>query len=477
MRKWLGCLLLVAVLLTCCAQFTPTPTPTPVPVQTAMPTAAAVQEMALAPFVAAELGIRGMAPADWDQAEPGHFMPPDPGDWDTRLIHEFFPGTTTSQLVESLLSPVLGLVEWPDSIGGHPSSRLSWALYEIEFTTGPAAGSVVDLAVAENGAGIYLVGLLAPKDQRETLRTTVFLPAVNALEPVPLEDSSQYYRDSLALFDYDAHVPLDIQDEVSTFRNGVTWTDFTYASPKGGRVPATLLVPDGPGPFAGIVLMHGMPSRRQDVVNTGERFARAGAVVIAIDAPHARPEHLQRADSAIVFTERDREEQIQLIVDLRRAVDLLLARPDVDPQRLAYVGFSYGGAMGGLLAGVEDRLQAYVLVVGDGGLVTHSTGLDDMDGGLYALAQDKREAWWGAMWPIEPIHFVGHAAPAALLFQSGRQDRLVPLPDAVRYQLAGSEPKDVMWYDAGHSLGTEAWRDQAYWLEQHISIDGQALAP
>jgi len=133
--------------------------------------------------------------------------------------------------------------------------------------------------------------------------------------------------------------------------------------------------------------------------------------------------------------------------------------------------------MGGLLAGVEDRLQAYVLVVGDGGLVTHSTGLDDVGGGLYALRQDKREAWWDAMWPIEPIHFVGHAAPAALLFQSGRQDRAVPLPDAVRYQLAGSEPKDIMWYDAGHSLGNEAWRDQAYWLEQHIGIDGDVLAP
>ena len=473
MKKWLGCLLLLLALVNGCAQ----PAPTPVAVPSPTPSPAPTAQMALAPFEAPALGIRGTAPAEWDQAEPGHFLPPDPGDWGTRLIHEFFPGVTTAQLVESLLLPVLELREWPASIGGHPSSVLPWGLYEVEFTTGTLAGSVLDLALAENQSGVYLVGLLVSKEQRQTLRTDVFLPAVNALQPILLEDSEAYYQDSLSLFDYNGRAPLDIRDEVSTFRNGVTWTDFTYASPKGGRVPATLLVPDGPGPFAGVVLMHGMPSRRQDVVNTGERFARAGAVVIAIDAPHARPEHRQRADSAIVFTERDREEQIQLIVDLRRAVDLLLARADVDPQRLAYVGFSYGGAMGGLLAGVEDRLQAYVLVVGDGGLVTHAIGLDDVDGGLYSLPQDKREAWWDAMWPIEPIHFVGHAAPAALLFQSGRQDRLVPLPDAVRYQLAANEPKDIMWYDAGHSLGNEAWRDQAYWLEQHIGIDGQALAP
>jgi len=474
MKKRLVCLLLVLELLTCCAQPAPTATPVAVP---PTPTAAPVQQTTLEPFVAEELGIRGLAPAEWDQAEPGHFLPPDPGDWDTRLIHEFFPGITIAQLVESLLLPVLELPEWPASTGGQPSSWLPWALHEIEFTRGTLAGSVADLALAETEAGVYLVGLAAPKEERETLRPSIFLPAVDAVEPVPLEDSAAYYQNSLRLFDYDANVPLDIRDEVSTFRNGVTWTDFSYASPKGGRVPATLLVPDGPAPFAGVVLMHGMPSRRQEVVNIGERFARAGAVVIAIDAPHARPEHRQRADSAIVFTARDREEQIQLIVDLRRAVDLLLARPDVDSQRLAYVGFSYGGAMGGLLAGVEDRLQAYVLVVGDGGLVTHSTGLDDVSDSLYALRQDKREAWWDAMWPIEPIHFVGHAAPAALLFQSGRLDRAVPLPDAVRYQLAGSEPKDIMWYDAGHSLGNEAWRDQAYWLEEHIGIDGDVLAP
>ena len=54
-----------------------------------------------------------------------------------------------------------------------------------------------------------------------------------------------------------------------------------------------------------------------------------------------------------------------MIIDLRRAVDLLASRSDVDPERIAYLGVSYGGMMGGLLASIEDRLQAYVLIVGD----------------------------------------------------------------------------------------------------------------
>jgi len=474
-------IVVLAVVLAACRPAATVPAPPPTPTAagggeaTVAPMAGDQLETELAPFVAAELGIRGVAPAEWVEAKPGHFMPAVRADWDTRLVHEFFPGMTLQELVESLLLPVLEVEEWPSPVSGHPSARLPWNLYAIELTQRPLSGSFADVALAEINAGTYLVALLAPKNQRDALRQSIFLPALDALEPIPVEDPNRYVQDSLALFEYDRTAALDIEEVGTESRSGLTVTDFTYASPKGGRVPAMVIVPDDPGPFAGIILMHGMPGKRQHMTTLGERYAKAGAVVVAIDAPHARPEHLKRTNEPIAYTSQDREEQIQLIVDLRRAVDLLLARPDVDPERLAYVGVSYGGAMGGLFAGVEDRLQAYVLVVGDGGLVTHETGLDDVFRGLYSLPQEKREAWLEAMWPIEPIHFVGHAAPAALLFQSGRQDRLVPLPDAVRYQLAGSEPKDIMWYDAGHNLGGPSLRDQGLWLQQQIGIDAQAL--
>jgi len=283
-------------------------------------------ETELAPFVAAELGLRGVAPAEWVEAEPGHFMPADPADWDTRLVHEFFPGLTLQELVESLLLPVLELEEWPTPVSGHPSARLPWSLYAIELTQRSLSGSFADLALAEIDAGTYLVALLAPKNQRDTLRHSIFLPALDAMEPVPVEDSNRYVQDSLALFEYDRTPPLDIEESGSWSRSGLTVTDLTYASPKGGRVPATVIVPDGPGPFAGIILMHGMPGKRQHMTPLGERYAKAGAVVVTIDAPHARPEHLERTNEPIAYTSQDREEQIQLIVDLRRAVDLLLAR-------------------------------------------------------------------------------------------------------------------------------------------------------
>jgi dienelactone hydrolase len=272
--------------------------------------------------------------------------------------------------------------------------------------------------------------------------------------------------DDVSVFSYDAKAPLGLQVVSSEKQEGITLQTITYVSPKGGRVPAALIIPDGKGPFAGMLLMHGAPGEYQKMVPEGQVLARRGAVVLMIDAPFSRPDR----GHDLTVTEKDREDQIQLIIDLRRGVDLLLARPDVDPKRLGYLGISYGGAMGGLFAGVEKRLKAYVLVVGDGGLVSHLTGPDDTYGGLRDFPAEQVRRWRSSMEPIEPIRWVGRAAPAHLLFQSARRDELVPPSDAKAYQKAGSEPKKILWYDAGHALNQDAVRDRHEWLAAELGI-------
>ena len=282
-------------------------------------------------------------------------------------------------------------------------------------------------------------------------------------------DSEKIFQENIHLFDYDQQLPLDIV-EVESWKDGdVTFTDITYASPKGGRVPATLIEPPGSGPFAGVIIQHGLPSNRQAEYKIGKLYADMGAVVITIDAPFARPENENRFP--LLFTEQDREDQIQLIVDLRRAIDLLATRQNVDPNRLAYVGVSYGGMIGGLLAGVEDRLQSYVLVVGDSGLVNHHMiGIEGMITPLDEMTEEEKKQWIDTMWPIEPVHYISHAKPAALLFQNGIKDVLVPSHLALNYQNAGSDPKTVKWYESGHSLPFEHFLDQLEWMSQYIGI-------
>jgi predicted esterase len=279
--------------------------------------------------------------------------------------------------------------------------------------------------------------------------------------------------ETLKLFDYDPSAPLGIEAEPILELNGYSYQDLTYASPKGGRVPATLLIPAASsGPFAGIILMHGLPGDRTNNDSFARGLVLTGAVVLMIDAPFARPENRDRSSWPLTFDEVDRQEQIQLMADLRRGVDLLIAREDVDPDRLAYIGYSYGAAMGGLLAGIEPRIKAYGLMVGDGGIVSHFTESDGTPlSELERLPDEQRETWLALMEPIEPIRFIGRAAPGSLFFQNALRDEAVARDDALAYQAAGSKPKRIEWYESGHFLPDEAFQHMADWLGIEIGID------
>lgn len=269
------------------------------------------------------------------------------------------------------------------------------------------------------------------------------------------------------LFAYNLNAPLNLQKTVESTSNGVEVSAISFSSPDGGSATGLLFDPVTRSSLRpGIVLMHGMPGSAASTAAGAQLLAEHGAVVIAIDAPFAR-----RAGSPVRFTSQDRAEQIQLIKDLQRAVDVLRAKPNVDPARIAYVGYSYGGAMGALFVGIERRLKAAVLVVGDGGLVTHFTGPEDSNGALAGLSCSTRVAWLRAMAPIEPIRFIANAPPTALLLQSGRLDSLVPVADAQALHTAAPQPNTVLWYDAEHSLNQQASFDRLDWLHDQIGLD------
>jgi len=269
-----------------------------------------------------------------------------------------------------------------------------------------------------------------------------------------------------ALFAYDVGAPLNLQKTVESTTNGVEVSAISFSSPDGGSATGMLFDPVGRSSLRpGLVLMHGMPGNARTMAGLGRALAEHGAVVIAIDAPFAR-----RSGPPIRYTTEDRAEQIRLIKDLQRAVDVLRARPNVDGARIAYLGFSYGGAMGALFVGVERRLKAAVLVVGDGGLVSHSTGPED-SGLMASLSCATRVDWFRAMVPIEPIRFIPHASPTPLLLQNGRLDNLVPPADAQALHDAAPQPHTIRWYDAGHGLNPQALRDRHAWLHGQIGLD------
>ena len=311
---------------------------------------------------------------------------------------------------------------------------------------------------------LFLVGCGGPAITPATVQQTSTVAVHQTSTSIPIPD---IYEQNIHLFDYDNKSRVNITGESVEQENGYTIHNISYPSAKSGDVPAYLVVPEGPGPFAGIILMHGSSGSRETMLPFAKDLVHTGAVVLTLSAPSAR---IPGRDW-ITFTPMDREEQIQLMVDLRRGVDLLSQHEKVDPSRIGYIGYSYGAAMGGLLAGIEPRIKAYGLMVGDGGLVNHFTDEGEPVGGFEQFDPARREQWLEAMEPIEPIHYVGHASPSALFFQNARADQLVSEEDALAYQAAGSEPKKVQWYESGHGLPEQAYVDMIDWLAEQIAIE------
>ncbi|MFC2158427.1 SUMF1/EgtB/PvdO family nonheme iron enzyme [Acidobacteriota bacterium] len=62
-----------------------------------------------------------------------------------------------------------------------------------------------------------------------------------------------------------------------------------------------------------------------------------------------------------VKTHQAVEYWIQVVKDLKRSIDYLESRPEIDHDKLAYYGFSWGGLLGGIIPAVEDRIKVNIL--------------------------------------------------------------------------------------------------------------------
>jgi fermentation-respiration switch protein FrsA (DUF1100 family) len=61
-----------------------------------------------------------------------------------------------------------------------------------------------------------------------------------------------------------------------------------------------------------------------------------------------------------------------------------------------------------------------------------------------------------------------------LLLQNGTSDEYIPVADAEELHAAAPQPKEVRWYDAGHSLTQQAGTDRLQWLREKIGRDAPA---
>jgi len=274
-------------------------------------------------------------------------------------------------------------------------------------------------------------------------------------------------------FDYDQKAPLDVKVISVINRDGVRINDITYASPKNGRVTAYLVVPTKGQRFAGVVFGHWGYGTRTEFLPEAMLYAKAGVVSLLVDDLDVRPAPWRRSAPGSE-PEKVRDNFIQSVVDLRRGIDLLQARPDVDQNRIAYVGHSSGAHWGAILAAVDRRLKTAVLMAGVPNERTILMESDDPDyvGFRESTPKEQLENYFKIVSYLDAINFVPHAAPTPLLFQFARFERYFNETAMRRYADAASEPKLVLWYDTGHGLNDlRPLIDRANWLQKYIRME------
>jgi pimeloyl-ACP methyl ester carboxylesterase len=153
--------------------------------------------------------------------------------------------------------------------------------------------------------------------------------------------------------------------------------------------------------------------------------------------------------SAAVF----REHAIQWVSELRRSVDYLQSRDDIDPERIGYQGISYGAVWGPMFLALEKRLRVGLLICG--GFNTHV--------GRYLLPPE-----------IDVLNYAPRVT-APVLMLNGRHDPLFPyVTSQLPMFLAlgpSEEDKRHVTFPGGHY--SSGWMDHLIresldWLDRHL---------
>ena len=263
--------------------------------------------------------------------------------------------------------------------------------------------------------------------------------------------------------EYQRLQPADVRILVSRTEEDLNRQLMVIQTPFGYRRVAEMVRPAAEGSYPAILYVHwyepeSISSHRSQFDEEAGELARSGAICISIETLWSdRDFFLKRTQS------EDLQNSVEEIVNIRRAMDLVLSQPGVDATRFAYVGHDFGG-MYWVLAGSLDRRPTHYVIM------AATPRFPDWYLYLPKLEGEARTAFIQAMTEIDPIVHAAGLAPAHLLFQFATDDFHVPKERAEEFFVAANDPKEMKWYEAGHGLNDEATRDRKAWLKEKLGL-------
>jgi dienelactone hydrolase len=250
--------------------------------------------------------------------------------------------------------------------------------------------------------------------------------------------------------------------KVEEISQGEIFTEIEFQSPRGNDVTASIAMPrNRTGKVPAVLWVHGFGSNRNAFSTEVTELAELGIASMIYDTNMTRfgrggIDLQDPVYAAEVFELQLRQD----IVDGRVALDILERRGEVDMSRIGFVGVDYGVTVGGVLASVEDRIDAFVLASGfpepSRYFAQELVPPESVDGFAERLA------------PYDPVRTLGHADEPILL-QNARRDRLIPAEDYERL-IDAADGAEVKWYESDHDLVFEAHQDRARWLSEQLGV-------
>ncbi len=207
-------------------------------------------------------------------------------------------------------------------------------------------------------------------------------------------------------------------------------------------------------PGLAVVVLGGIRTGREvmRLISARPGTARLG-VFLTLDYPYNGPRSF-RGLEMLPWIPRVREALFDGVEAVRLAVDFLLTRPEVDPERIVLLGGSLG-AFYMVDAGALDHRPAAVIAVMGGGRLTSLFEVNLRSGGYVGtpLLSVPVAALLGLLVrPLEPTRLAPLISPVPYVQISATGDERIPESNARALFEAAREPKRLVWMESAHVL-------------------------
>ncbi len=236
--------------------------------------------------------------------------------------------------------------------------------------------------------------------------------------------------------------------------------DEVEGSPR--NIPAWLYKPAGPGPHPVVISIHGGPESQSRPWFSSTYQLWLDKLGVAVLVPNVRGSTGYGKTYVTLDNGFKREDSVK---DIGALLDWIDTQPDLDQDRVAVFGGSYGGYM--VLASAvhfSDRLKAAVDIVGISSFVTFLENTEDYRRDLRRVEYgDERDPDMRAhLEKISPVNNV-ERIDVPLFIVQGENDPRVPVTESIQMVEALREQGQPVWYmnalNEGHGYRKKENRD------------------